>query len=73
MIFCILLFISRSHFVHDTDSLVLEDELQRIKLTGDCINVNEVVTGVVVALLGTVNVTIKIMRVMKLIFVLKHL
>ncbi|XP_038206364.1 DNA polymerase delta subunit 2 [Zerene cesonia] len=44
---------SRTHFVHETDTVVLEDELQRIKLSGDVINVNEVVTGVVVAILGS--------------------
>ncbi|OWR52976.1 DNA polymerase delta small subunit [Danaus plexippus plexippus] len=44
---------TRTHFVHETDSLVLEDELQRIKLSGDCIDVNKVVTGVVVAILGS--------------------
>ncbi|KAH9637149.1 hypothetical protein HF086_016171 [Spodoptera exigua] len=43
----------RTHFVHDTDSLVLEDELQRIKLVGECIDVHNVVTGVVCALLGS--------------------
>ncbi|XP_063828121.1 DNA polymerase delta subunit 2 [Ostrinia nubilalis] len=44
---------ARTHFVHDEDSLVLEDELQRIKLVGDCINVHYVVTGVVCAILGS--------------------
>ncbi|XP_046968581.1 DNA polymerase delta subunit 2 [Vanessa cardui] len=44
---------AKTHFVHDTDTLVLEDELQRIKLSGDCIDVNRVVTGVVTALLGS--------------------
>lgn len=43
---------SRTHFVHESDTLVLEDELQRIKLAGDCIDINGVVTGVVCALLG---------------------
>lgn len=47
-----LLYAHRTHFVHDTDSVVLEDELQRIKLSGDCIDVNKVVTGVVAAVLG---------------------
>lgn len=42
----------RTYFVHDSDSVVLEDELQRIKLAGDCIKVHEVVTGVVCAILG---------------------
>lgn len=44
---------TRTHFVHDSDSIVLEDELQRIKLVGDCINIHQVVTGVVCALLGS--------------------
>ncbi|KAJ2944299.1 hypothetical protein O0L34_g18285 [Tuta absoluta] len=43
---------ARTHFVHDSDSLVLEDELQRIKLVGDSIDVHQVVTGVVCAILG---------------------
>lgn len=38
--------------MNDSDTLVLEDELQRIKLAGDCIDVHQVVTGVVCALLG---------------------
>lgn len=42
----------RTHFVHDSDSLVLEDELQRIKLVGECIDIHQVVTGVVCGLLG---------------------
>lgn len=45
-------YVCRTHFVHDTDTIVLEDELQRIKLVGDCIDVNQVVTGVVCAVLG---------------------
>ncbi|XP_026762534.2 DNA polymerase delta subunit 2 [Galleria mellonella] len=44
---------ARTHFVHDNDSLVLEDELQRIKLIGDSIDVHQVVTGVVCAVLGS--------------------
>ncbi|KAM3966142.1 DNA polymerase delta subunit 2 [Aphomia sociella] len=44
---------ARTHFVHETDSLVLEDELQRIKLIGELIDVNQVVTGVVCAVLGS--------------------
>ncbi|XP_059053766.1 DNA polymerase delta subunit 2 [Achroia grisella] len=43
----------RTHFVHDSDSLVLEDELQRIRLIGDSIDVHQVVTGVVCAVLGS--------------------
>ncbi|XP_049874101.1 DNA polymerase delta subunit 2 [Pectinophora gossypiella] len=46
---------ARTHFVHDADSLVLEDELQRIKLVGECIDVHQVVTGVVCAVLGSEN------------------
>lgn len=42
----------RTHFVHENDTVVLEDELQRIKLSGSCINADEIVTGVVVAILG---------------------
>ncbi|KOB76546.1 DNA polymerase delta small subunit [Operophtera brumata] len=44
---------TRTYFVADSDSLVLEDELQRIKLVGDCIDVHQVVTGVVCAILGS--------------------
>lgn len=44
---------SRTHFVHESDTLVLEDELQRIKLVSECIDVHQVVTGVVCALLGS--------------------
>ncbi|XP_022129102.2 DNA polymerase delta subunit 2 [Pieris rapae] len=44
---------ARTHFVHETDTVVLEDELQRIKLSGLCINSDEIVTGVVVAILGS--------------------
>ncbi|XP_053606441.1 DNA polymerase delta subunit 2 [Plodia interpunctella] len=44
---------TRTHFVHESDSLVLEDELQRIKLVGDSIDVHQVVTGVVCAVLGS--------------------
>ncbi|CAB3259773.1 unnamed protein product [Arctia plantaginis] len=43
----------RTHFVHDSDSLVLEDELQRIKLVGESIDIHQVVTGVVCGLLGS--------------------
>lgn len=44
---------TRTHFVHDSDSLVLEDELQRIKLVSDVIDIHQVVTGVVCAILGS--------------------
>ncbi|CAH2039707.1 unnamed protein product, partial [Iphiclides podalirius] len=47
---------TRTHFVHESDSIVLEDELQRIKLSNDCIDVHKVVTGVVVAILGSEDV-----------------
>lgn len=53
-----IFFCFRTHFVHDSDSLVLEDELQRIKLVGECIDVHSVVTGVVCALLGMVLTSI---------------
>ncbi|CAG9793807.1 unnamed protein product [Diatraea saccharalis] len=46
----------RTHFVHESDSLVLEDELQRIKLDGDCIDTHQVVTGVVCAVLGSEDI-----------------
>lgn len=46
------IFFFRTHFVHESDSMVLEDELQRIKLVGECIDVHHIVTGVVCALLG---------------------
>ncbi|XP_059483602.1 DNA polymerase delta subunit 2 [Neocloeon triangulifer] len=39
-------------FADDSDSLVLEDELQRIALCGN-INVQQLVTGIVIAVLGT--------------------
>ncbi|PSN42721.1 DNA polymerase delta subunit 2 [Blattella germanica] len=41
----------RTHFVDESDELILEDELQRIRLIGK-INVHTVVTGVVCAVLG---------------------
>ncbi|GFG38024.1 hypothetical protein Cfor_10623 [Coptotermes formosanus] len=41
----------RTHFVDDSDQLILEDELQRIRLTGN-LDVHLVVTGVVCAVLG---------------------
>lgn len=42
----------RINFVDETDKLILEDELQRIRLVGDVIDVHRVVTGVVCAVLG---------------------
>ena len=44
----------RKKYIYKTDSLVLEDEAQRIILTGD-IPVNELLTGVTIALLGYIN------------------
>lgn len=41
----------RTHFVCDTDKLIMEDELQRIVLLSS-LDVNLVVTGVVCAVLG---------------------
>jgi hypothetical protein len=41
----------RIHFVDDSDQLILEDELQRIRLVGN-LDVHLVVTGVVCAVLG---------------------
>ncbi|CAH0388289.1 unnamed protein product [Bemisia tabaci] len=41
----------RTHFVSDEDKLILEDELQRMPLIGS-LNVHELVTGCVVAVLG---------------------
>lgn len=40
-----------SNFADDSDKLILEDELQRIRLFGK-IDVHKVVTGIVVAVLG---------------------
>lgn len=40
-----------SSFMSENDELVLEDEMQRIKLEGN-INVKKMITGIVVALLG---------------------
>ncbi|KAJ4429360.1 hypothetical protein ANN_28122 [Periplaneta americana] len=42
---------SRTHFVDEHDQLILEDELQRIRLIGN-LNVHLVVTGVVCAVYG---------------------
>lgn len=44
----------RSNYNDETDVLILEDELQRIKLEGK-INVAETVTGVIAAVLGKFN------------------
>lgn len=41
----------RTHFFDDSDQLILEDELQRIRLIGN-LDVHSVVTGVVCAVLG---------------------
>lgn len=41
----------RSNYNDETDALILEDELQRIKLDGK-INVGEMVTGIIGAVLG---------------------
>lgn len=41
----------RSNYNDDSDALILEDELQRIKLEGK-IKVGEMVTGVIGAVLG---------------------
>jgi DNA polymerase delta subunit 2 len=43
---------SRSHYTDDSDILILEDEIQRIRLIGK-IEVNQQVTGIVSAVLGT--------------------
>lgn len=44
----------RSKYIHPDDELVLEDELQRIKLEGS-IDVSKLVTGTVLAVLGSVR------------------
>ena len=44
----------RRKYICKTDSLVLEDAAQRIILTGD-IPVDELLTGVTIALLGYIN------------------
>ncbi|XP_036846871.1 DNA polymerase delta subunit 2 isoform X3 [Manis javanica] len=44
----------RSKYIHPDDELVLEDELQRIKLEGT-IDVSQLVTGTVLAVLGSVR------------------
>lgn len=44
----------RRKYIYKTDSLVLEDAAQRIILTGD-IPVDELLTGVTIALLGYIN------------------
>lgn len=44
----------RTNFVDDSDVLILEDELQRIRLLGE-MDVHRFVTGVVVAVLGNAN------------------
>lgn len=42
---------ARDNYADDTDKLILEDELQRIRLFGK-LDVNTIVTGVVCAVLG---------------------
>lgn len=42
---------ARSHYTEEKDFLILEDDLQRIKLIGK-IDVHNLVTGVVSAVLG---------------------
>lgn len=42
----------RTEFTEDEDQLILEDELQRIKLLGS-LSVHEAITGVVCAVLGS--------------------
>ena len=44
----------KKKYIYKTDSLVLEDQGQRICLTGDIL-VDELVTGVTIALLGYIN------------------
>lgn len=44
----------RSNYNDENDSLILEDELQRIRLEGK-INVPETITGVVAAILGKLS------------------
>lgn len=46
---------ARFNFVADDDLLILEDELQRIRLVGDSLDVHRLVTGVVCAVLGKRN------------------
>lgn len=45
----------RSNFVDETDQLILEDELQRIRLFGK-MKAHDFVTGIVCAVLGTTNI-----------------
>lgn len=47
--------VHRSNYVDKNDKLILEDDLQRIRLLGK-IDVHEVVTGIVCAVLGKIRV-----------------
>lgn len=46
----------RSNYNDESDALILEDELQRIKLEGK-VNVQESITGIIAAVLGNLNST----------------
>lgn len=43
---------SRDNYCSDEDVLYLEDEMLRIKLVGNVVDINEIVNGVVCAVLG---------------------
>lgn len=45
----------RSNYVSNSDQLILEDEIQRIKLVGSNLDIKKLVTGIVIALLGFEN------------------
>jgi len=47
----------RTHFVSDTDEVILEDELQRVPLTfdglnGNSLSINNIMTGCIIAVKG---------------------